>query len=55
MTQDLVIDLIKVLGPSVIGYLAWITQTVIKQKNDLDSAFYKIRRLENELDRGDDR
>lgn len=46
MSTDLIVDLIKILGPGVLSYLCWLTRNVFKATNDLDVAFAKIRALE---------
>lgn len=46
MSSDLIIDLIKILGPGVISYLCWLTKNALKHSSDLDVAFQKIRALE---------
>ncbi len=47
MNSEIVVDIVKLVLPSVIAYLVWLTKSVLKQGHDLDSAFQKIRVLED--------
>ncbi len=47
MSSEIVVDIVKLVLPSVLAYLVWLTKSVLKQGHDLDSAFEKIRVLED--------
>ncbi len=50
MNTEIVIDLVKLVLPSLVAYVVWLTKSVLKQGHDLDAAFEKIRVLEDAIE-----